>query len=97
MYINEEEMVLLSCTRKTGIGKKSGQPYDFYIAQLGDAQFNKFDAIVSDDLKTFDGSLVPILRQAAEGDERPVKVLASFTLVPRGFSLSLTLRRIDER
>jgi len=97
MYIKDEVMTLVSVTHRSGISK-AGSNYDFYLATLADDRFNRFDAMVTDGLKTFDGKLVPLLQSFLEGKEsvEPLPVVVNLILSPRGMGLTLSLLTVEE-
>jgi len=92
MFINDEVMTLIGVSHKSGTSK-TGKPYDFFLASLGDDQFNRFEALVSDSLKTFDGKLVPLLQTTLEANENavPTRVVVNLSVVPRGFRSPVAL------
>jgi len=93
MQVKDEVLTLLALTHKTGIGKTSGSPYDFYTVDLGDEEFNKLSATVGDSVKDFGGNLPDFLIGHAE-EKRKVVVDLDVKPDARGYGVKLVLTKV---
>lgn len=85
MVLKSIAMTLLKVEHKSGTGKASGKPYDFYTATLVDDDSNVFALNVSDDITSMVKDMSAL---------RNVEVVVDVDFKPKGFGISGTLTSI---
>jgi len=83
MKVENLELTLLKIVNKNGIGKKSGNPYNFDVASVVDEDANVFDLNLSDSVSAALTDEVRSLRNVA--------IEATVEFKPKDYALSGTL------
>jgi len=88
MYVHDEVLKLVDIGVKTGTGKKSGKPYAIPFVALGDDEYNRLSANLDESLLV-DGQIPDALYEL-----RGKSVVCVLEVVPKGFDLSMKVRKI---
>jgi len=92
MKIEQVKVTIISCIRKSGTAKRTGNTYDFYTVEFVDEDYNKFSAPVPS--SALIGGVVPEWIREASNTEAIVDV--NITPARQGFGINLTLDGIEE-
>jgi len=79
-------VTVLKIVNKTGTGKRSGKPYDFYVATVVDEDANVFDLTVADELVK---EAVEAEKDLSKVRNEPMEVDIEFK--PKGFDIAGTI------
>lgn len=84
MIVKNCELTLLKTVLKEGVGKKSQQPYKFYVASVVDEDANVFNMNLADEI--VDSSDFEVISVA-----KNVSVRADIKFSPKGFDIGGTI------